>query len=112
MIVDTVERIPVMKETGLKAVVYPRNAIHEIITNAVIHRDYGVNDDVHVRIFDNRIEIYSSGPHLAHITVDNILDERFARNQKIVRLANKFPDAPYKDVGEGLNTAFEAMREL
>jgi ATP-dependent DNA helicase RecG len=67
---------------------------------------------VHVRIFDNRIEIYSPGPLPAHVTVRNILDERFARNQKIVRLANKFPDAPNKDIGEGLNTAFEAMREL
>lgn len=111
-IVETVERIPVMKESGLTAVQYPRNAIHEIITNAVIHRDCSINDDVHVRIFDNRIEIYSPGPLPAHVTVDNILDERFARNQKIVRLANKFPDAPNKDVGEGLNTAFEAMREL
>lgn len=111
-IVEIVEKIPVMKESGLKAVQYPRNAIHEIITNAVIHRDYSINDDVHVRIFDNRIEIYSPGPLPAHITVENILDERFARNQKIVRLANKFPNAPNKDVGEGLNTAFEAMREL
>lgn len=111
-IVETVERIPVMKNSGLKSVQYPRNAIHEIITNAVIHRDYSVNDDVHVRIFDNRIEIYSPGPLPAHVTVENILDERFARNQKIVRLTNKFPDAPNKDVGEGLNTAFEAMREL
>ena len=112
MIVDIVEKIPVMKDSGLKAIQYPRDAIHEIITNAVIHRDYSINDDVHVRIFDNRIEIFSPGPLPAHITVDNILDERFARNQKVVRLANKFPDPPNKDVGEGLNTAFEAMREL
>ncbi|MGP7795978.1 ATP-binding protein [Sphingomonas sp. CLY1604] len=111
-IIKIVERIPVMKDTGLKSVQYPRNAIHEIITNAIIHRDYSINDDVHVRIFDNRIEIYSPGPLPAHVTVDNILDERFARNQKIVRLTNKFPDAPNKDVGEGLNTAFEAMRDL
>lgn len=60
-IVEIVERIPVMKDTGLKSVQYPRNAIHEIITNAVIHRDYSINDDVHVRIFDNRIEIFSPG---------------------------------------------------
>ncbi|WP_082438718.1 MULTISPECIES: ATP-binding protein [unclassified Sphingomonas] len=111
-IVEIVENIPVMKDKGLTAVQYPRSAIHEIITNAIIHRDYSVNDDVHVRIFDNRIEIYSPGPLPAHVTIDNILDERFARNQKIVRLTNKFPDAPNKDVGEGLNTAFEAMREL
>jgi ATP-dependent DNA helicase RecG len=111
-IVEIVERIPVMKETGFKSVEYPRDAIHEIITNAIIHRDYSINDDAHVRIFDNRIEIFSPGMLPAHVTVENILDERFARNQKIVRLTNKFPDAPNKDVGEGLNTAFEAMRQL
>jgi ATP-dependent DNA helicase RecG len=27
-------------------------------------------------------------------------------------LINKFPDPPNKDVGEGLNTAFQAMREM
>ncbi len=32
--------------------------------------------------------------------------------QKIVRLINKFPNPPNKDVGEGLNTAFKAMKEL
>lgn len=111
-IVHIVEQIPVMKDTGFKSVQYPTDAIHEIVTNSVIHRDYSINDDVHVRIFDNRIEIFSPGLLPAHITVENILEERFARNQKIVRLTNKFPDAPNKDVGEGLNTAFEAMREL
>lgn len=29
-----------------------------------------------------------------------------------MRLLNKFPDPPNKDVGEGLNTAFEAMHQL
>ncbi len=101
-----------MKDTGFKSIQYPRDAIHEIVTNAVIHRDYSMNDDIHIRIFDNRIEIFSPGLLPAHITTKNILDERFARNQKIVRLTNKFPDSPNKDVGEGLNTAFEAMREL
>jgi len=30
----------------------------------------------------------------------------------LVRLINKFPDPPNKDVGEGLNTAFKAMQKL
>ena len=30
----------------------------------------------------------------------------------MVRLINKFPDPPNKDVGEGLNTAFDAMKRL
>ena len=38
--------------------------------------------------------------------------EQSARNPKIVRLINKFPNPPNKDVGEGLNTAFEAMEKL
>jgi ATP-dependent DNA helicase RecG len=40
------------------------------------------------------------------------LNEQSARNPKIVRLINKFPDPPNKDVGDGLNTAFEAMKKL
>lgn len=42
----------------------------------------------------------------------NILEAQTARNPKLVRLINKFPNAPNKDVGEGLNTAFEAMTKL
>ena len=101
-----------IRDSGFESVSYPNSALHEIITNAIIHRDYSLNDDVHITIFDNRIEIYSPGRLPAHVTTNNILDERFARNQKIVRMLNKFPDPPNKDVGEGLNTAFEAMRNL
>src|SRR5690606_10500352 len=75
-------------------------------------RDYSLNDDVHVRIFDNRIEVESPGVLPAHITVVNILTERFARNPKLVRLLNKHRNPPNKDVGEGLNTTFQAMRAL
>jgi len=67
---------------------------------------------VQVRIFDDRIEIESPGRFPGHVTVANVLNEQFARNPKLVRLANKFPNAPNKDVGEGLNTAFEAMEKL
>ena len=59
-----------------------------------------------------RVEVQSPGRLPAHITPDNILDERFARNGTIVRLVNKFPNPPNKDVGEGLNTAFAAMHKM
>ncbi|OKO76887.1 ATP-dependent DNA helicase RecG [Bradyrhizobium sp. AS23.2] len=110
--VDIVEKVSVVGTTGLENVSYPRESIHEIITNAVLHRDYSLNDDIHIRIYDNRIEVQSPGVLPAHVTVENILEERFARNQRIVRLINKYEDPPNKDVGEGLNTAFEAMRKL
>jgi ATP-dependent DNA helicase RecG len=91
---------------------YPREVIHEIITNAAIHRDYSIADNVHVRIFDNRIEVESPGRLPAYITPKNILRERYSRNSTIVYLMNKFPEPPNKNIGEGLNTAFQAMNAL
>lgn len=109
---EIVEEIQKLGPNGLEAILYPEEALHEIITNAVLHRDYSVAADVQVRIFDNRVEIESPGRFPGHITLQNIRREQFARNPKLVRLVNKFPDPPNKDVGEGLNTAFEAMGKL
>ena len=109
---EIIESVSIMTPDGLKPASYPATALHEIITNAVLHRDYSIADDIHVRIFDNRVEILSPGTLPAHITPENILRERFARNGVIVRIINKFPDPPNKDVGEGLNTAFEAMKKM
>lgn len=109
---ELVEDIKKMGSRGLERVVYPEETLHEIVTNAVLHRDYSITADIHIRIFDNRIEVENPGKLPGHITVENILDEQFARNPKVVRLINKFPNPPNKDVGEGLNTAFDAMRKL
>jgi ATP-dependent DNA helicase RecG len=110
--IRVVEDAPALGAHGLEHARYPREAIHEIVTNAVIHRDYSIADDIHIRVFDNRVEIESPGRLPAHVTPENILEERFARNGSLVRLLNKYPSPPNKDVGEGLNTAFEAMRRL
>jgi putative transcriptional regulator len=91
---------------------YPDETLHEIITNAVLHRDYSIATDIQIRIFDNRVEIESPGKLPGYVTVKNILSSQSARNPKIVRFINKFPNAPNKDVGEGLNTAFDAMEKL
>jgi ATP-dependent DNA helicase RecG len=107
-----VSSIQVLGPKGLESTSYPPETLHEVITNAVLHRDYAIEDDIHIRIFDNRVEVQSPGVLPGHVTVDNILDERFARNPSIVRLINKFPNPPNKDVGEGLRTAFNAMRLL
>jgi len=110
--VKQIESIEILTSQGLVKAKYPKEALHEIVTNAVLHRDYSVPDDVHIKIFDNRVEVQSPGLLPAHITPDNILEERFSRNGIIVRLINKFKNPPNKDVGEGLNTAFEAMKTM
>lgn len=109
---EIIQSVRVRTPDGLQSVQYPISAVHEVITNAVLHRDYSIADDIHIRIFDNRVEVMSPGTLPGHVTVENILHERFARNPSLVRIINKFPQPPNKDVGEGLNTAFQAMREM
>lgn len=109
---EIIESGKVLKETGLEEIDYPQKALHEIVTNAVLHRDYSIAADIHIRIFDNRVEVESPGSLPGHITTKNILSEQFARNGAIVRLINKFPNPPNKDVGEGLNTAFNEVKQL
>lgn len=110
----TKEIIESIRKLGkeFETIEYPEETLHEIITNAVLHRDYSIATDIQIRIFDNRVEVESPGKLPGYVTIDNILTAQSARNPKIVRLINKFPEAPNKDVGEGLNTAFEAMAKL
>lgn len=110
--VAMVEDIKKLGASGLEQVRYPEVTLHEIVTNAVLHRDYSIASDVQIRVFDNRIEIESPGLLPGHVTTRNILKEQFARNGQLVRLINKFPDPPNRDIGEGLNTAFREMEKL
>src|SRR5262249_12240443 len=59
--VQIIQDLNVLTAEGLEKVNYPHEALHEIITNAVLHRDYSIADDIHVRIFENRVEIESPG---------------------------------------------------
>lgn len=110
--VDMIAEARFLDADGLRVVRYPQEALHEVITNAVLHRDYSVLDDVHIRIYENRVEVQSPGRLPGHITPENILSERLSRNPHLVRHLNRFPDPPNKDVGEGLDTAFASMKKL
>ncbi len=109
---EMIQGIRTLTDKGLEGVLYPDETLHEIITNAVLHRDYSLASDIQIRIFDNRVEVQSPGKIPGHVTKQNILNEQAARNPRLVRLINKFPNAPNKDIGEGLNTAFDAMKAL
>ncbi|MEJ7713741.1 MAG: ATP-binding protein [Pyrinomonadaceae bacterium] len=72
---EIISGIQILGTKGLEPVTYPTETLHEVITNAILHRDYSIADDVHVRIFDNRVEVESPGRLPAHITTKNILKE-------------------------------------
>jgi ATP-dependent DNA helicase RecG len=90
---------------------YPERVIKEAITNALIHRDYHFNQDVQVRIFDNRVEIISPGLFPGRITAATIQRAgSFARNPLIAGNLREFPDPPNVDAGEGVRMMFHLMR--
>jgi len=66
---------------------YPVEAVREAIVNAVAHRDYSIRGEgIRILMFSDRIEFYSPGRLPGHVTLDNIVDERFSRNEGIVQV--------------------------
>ncbi len=66
---------------------YPVEAVREAIVNAVAHRDYQIRgDEIRVLLYADRIEIYSPGRLPGHVTVENLVHERFSRNESIVQV--------------------------
>jgi len=64
---------------------YPVAAVREALVNAVAHRDYRLGGRrVEVRMFADRMEIISPGGLPGFITVDNIVEEHFSRNPRLV----------------------------
>lgn len=97
--------------SGFKARhVYPERVVKEAIVNAVIHRDYRLNRDIFIRIFDDRIEVESPGVFPGSITPANISRAGSkARNLLIAQNLREFPVPPNIDAGEGVKMMFAEM---
>ncbi len=110
---STVESSPpkLVGANFLPSLLIPEWAFQEAVTNAVIHRNYFTQDDTHIRIFDDRIEIESPGTYPGFITPQNIRSERFARNMVIQRTLNRFNAGPNLDIGEGVDRIFQVMKD-
>ena len=89
---------------------YPERVIKEAITNAVLHRDYRLNRDIQVRIFDDRVEVESPGRlpgKLTPATIDKT--GSVPRNSLLARHLREFPNPPNVDAGEGVPMMFAQM---
>lgn len=89
---------------------YPERVVKEAIVNAIIHRDYRLNRDIFIRIFDDRIEVESPGVFPGNITPSNISKMGTkARNPLLSSNLREFPVAPNIDAGEGVKMMFSEM---
>lgn len=91
---------------------FPQRVVKEAITNAVVHRDYRLNRDIHIRIFDDRVEVESPGRLPGNLTPATIDKARsMPRNSMLARNLREFPNPPNVDAGEGVPMMFAQMAQ-
>jgi len=87
---------------------YPRKALRELVANAVIHRDYMITETyTQVNIFADRIEISNPGNLPPGVTIENIKEAQFSRNEVIAAILR---DLEYlEEYGRGIDIVFSEM---
>ncbi len=55
---------------------YPLEALREDVVNAIVHRDYTDPGNIQIRIFDDRLEIWSPGLLPKELNIKNLLSEK------------------------------------
>lgn len=66
---------------------YPPAVMREALVNGIAHRDYAVRGEgIRIALFGDRLECYSPGRLPGHVTVDNLREERYSRNEVLVQV--------------------------
>lgn len=89
---------------------YPAEAIRELVANAVIHRDYTITETyTNISIYSNRIEITNPGNLPPGVTIENIKDAQFSRNEIVAEILK---DMDYlEEYGRGIDIVFSRMHD-
>ncbi len=89
---------------------FPPGAVRETLVNAVAHRDYTIRGEgIRIGLFGDRMECYSPGRLPGHMTVDNIVEERFSRNETLVQVLSDF--GLIERLGYGIDRMLRQMSE-
>jgi len=89
----------------------PRIVLEELVTNALVHRDYFISAPVRVFVFSDRIEIISPGHLPNNLTVENIkAGNSNIRNPVLASFAYQI--LPYRGFGSGIIRALENYPDI
>ncbi len=89
---------------------YPRFAVREALVNAVAHRDYRIQGRrIEIRMYGDRLEIISPGGLPGYMTLDNLVDEHFSRNPRLVN--GLYQWGYIEELGLGIDQMIEEMVE-
>ena len=88
-----------------------KNALVEILVNALVHRDYLKNSPIRIMIFDNRVEIISPGKLPNSLTVEEaIFGNPVIRNPQLVKFSSH--TMPFSGIGTGLTRALKEQPNI
>lgn len=89
----------------------PEIVITELLVNALIHRDYFINDSIKLFVFENRVEIISPGRFPNNLTEEQVKSGvRRTRNNIIASFA---PDIlKYRGAGSGVLRAIQSYPDI
>lgn len=89
---------------------YPAFAVREAIVNSICHRDYRLRGRrIELRMYSDRLEVISPGGLPGFITVENIKDEHFSRNPRLVN--GLFQWGYIEELGLGIDRMIEVMEQ-
>jgi len=77
---------------------FDMSAVFEALVNAVAHRDYSVHGSkIRLRMFEDRLELYSPGSLANTLTVESLRYRQTARNETLCSLLSRclMPDEPW-----------------
>lgn len=88
---------------------YPERAVLECIVNGLIHRDYMIlGSEVHIDIFDDRMEIYSPGGMMDGSLVQNLDTDNISSKRRNPVIADVFSRMNYM---ERRGSGFKKIKE-
>jgi ATP-dependent DNA helicase RecG len=89
---------------------YPQFAVREAIVNAICHRDYRLRGRrIELRMYSDRLEVISPGGLPGFITIENIKEEHFSRNPRMV--SGLFQWGYIEELGLGIDRMIEVMEQ-
>lgn len=89
---------------------YPEDALREAIVNALVHRDYIITGTyVQIAVFSNRIEISNPGILPPGVTISNLKESQFSRNEVIANILRSMDYV--EEFGRGIDLIYSRMKD-
>lgn len=89
---------------------FPQEAMREIVTNAIVHRDYSIPATTQIRVYEDKFIVFSDGGLIDPITVESLNKDHksIPRNPNLAQTL--FLTGNIESWGRGTNKVFEQCK--